>query len=166
MKPTTARRLRWVLGIALALVLVAGAATFWVLSLPQFGGHLDGERLARARANPHFHDGRFVNPLPPAGYTLTDVWNLLVGQFGDEVRSPPGPISVLAVDPAALKTVPPTPGLQAFWIGHAGVYAAIDGVRLLIIRCSPTTPRRSRWDRGAFIRRRCGSTTCRRSTPC
>jgi hypothetical protein len=50
-----------------------------VLSLPQFGGRLDGERLVRARANPHYHDGRFVNPLPPAGYTLADAWTLLAG---------------------------------------------------------------------------------------
>lgn len=134
MKPARlrSRRLRWTLGVALTFALVVGAVTVWVLSLPQFGGRLDGGRLARARANPHFHDGRFVNPLPPAGYTWADAWNLLVGQFGDEVRSPPAPIPVLAVDPAVLKVVPPTPGLQAFWIGHASVYAAIDGVRLLI----------------------------------
>ena len=126
------RRRRWLFGGALALVLLLGAATTWVLSLPQFGGGLDGERLARARANPHYHDGRFVNPLPPAGYTLADAWNLLAGQFGDEVRSPPGPIPVLAVEPAALKAISATPGLQAFWLGHAGVYVAIDGVRLLV----------------------------------
>jgi hypothetical protein len=38
-------------GVVLGLVLVVGAT--WVLSMPQFGGRLDGERLARARANPH-----------------------------------------------------------------------------------------------------------------
>ena len=59
-KPTAVRRSRWrwLFGSALALVLLAGAVTTWVLSLPQFGGRLDGERLARARANPHYHDGR------------------------------------------------------------------------------------------------------------
>jgi L-ascorbate metabolism protein UlaG (beta-lactamase superfamily) len=134
MKPPLLRRrhVRWLLGGSLAFVLAVVAAAAWVLSLPAFGGRLEGERLARARANPHFHDGRFVNPLPPAGYTLADAWNLLVGQFGDEVRSPPAPIPVLPVDSAALKAAPPTPGLQALWLGHAGVYIAIDGVRLLV----------------------------------
>ena len=134
MKPPLLRRrhVRWLLGGSLAFVLAVVAAAAWVLSLPVFGGRLEGERLARARANPHFHDGRFVNPLPPAGYTLADAWNLLVGQFGDEVRSPPAPIPVLPVDSAALKAAPPTPGLQALWLGHAGVYIAIDGVRLLV----------------------------------
>jgi len=134
MKPPLLRRrhVRWLLGGSLAFVLAVVAAAAWVLSLPVFGGRLEGERLARARANPHFHDGRFVNPLPPAGYTLADAWNLLVGQFGDEVRSPPAPIPVLPVDSAALKAAPPTRGLQALWLGHAGVYIAIDGVRLLV----------------------------------
>ena len=134
MKPPLLRRrhVRWLLGGSLAFVLAVVAAAAWVLSLPAFGGRLEGERLARARANPHFHDGRFVNPLPPAGYTLADAWNLLVGQFGDEVRSPPAPIPVLPVDSDALKAAPPTPGLQALWLGHAGVYIAIDGVRLLV----------------------------------
>jgi len=51
---------------------------------------------------------------------------------GDEVREPPKPVPVLAVDKAALASPPPAAGLRAFWIGHASTYAEIDGARLLL----------------------------------
>src|SRR5262245_19844658 len=84
------RRVWRVIGVTLvALAVVAAVATPLVLSLPPFGGELSGERLARARANPHHRDGRFVNPLPPAEYTWGYAWTLLKGTFfGDEVRVP------------------------------------------------------------------------------
>jgi L-ascorbate metabolism protein UlaG (beta-lactamase superfamily) len=119
-----------------AIVLIAAVAivTPWLLSRPQFGGELTGERLARARANPHYRDGAFVNPLPPAAYTWDDAKNLFMGQFfGHEVREPPAAIPVVSVTPALLQPAPPpNPGLRAFWIGHASVYIEIDGLRLLV----------------------------------
>ena len=121
-----------ILGALMVALLIAASAAY-VLSLPQFGGKLEGDRLARARANPHYRDGKFVNPLPPASYRLADAWEILAGQFfGDEVRTPPGAIPVVALGPDALKTVPPAPGLRAFWIGHASVYIEIDGLRMLV----------------------------------
>jgi L-ascorbate metabolism protein UlaG (beta-lactamase superfamily) len=126
------RRTRILLATAAALFVALVAGAMLVLSLPQFGGELAGARLARARANPQYRDGAFVNPLPPAGYRMVDVWNLLKGQFfGSEVRVPPAPIPVVAVDPA-LKNTPPAPGLRAFWIGHASVYVEMEGIRFLI----------------------------------
>jgi len=117
----------------LALAALVAIATPLVLSLAPFGGDMNGERLARARANPLHREGKFVNPLPPASYTWDDVRNLFVGQFfGNEVREPPAPMPVVQVAPASLARTPPTPGLRAFWIGHAGVYVEIDGQRLLI----------------------------------
>src|SRR5262245_57507938 len=121
-------------GIVL-LVLVAGlgVGTWAALSQPQFGGELSGERLARARANPQYRDGAFVNPLPPAAYTTEYIWSMFKGQFfGDEVRIPPAPIPVKRIDAAGLKAAPAAQGLRAFWIGHASAYAEIAGVRLLI----------------------------------
>jgi len=124
---------RALLLIAVALSGAIFAAAAFVLSLPQFGGELAGDRLARARANPNYRDGAFVNPVPPAPYRLADVRNLITGQFfGDEVRVPPGPIPVLAVDPAVLKNAPAVAGLRAFWIGHATVYIEVDGLRILL----------------------------------
>jgi L-ascorbate metabolism protein UlaG (beta-lactamase superfamily) len=119
--------------IVVAGIAVAAIATPLVLSQPPFGGELTGDRLARARANPLYHDGRFVNPLPPASYTWADVQALIAGQFlGDEVRVPPAPLPIVAVAPERLRDPPPNPGLRTFWIGHASVYVEIDGLRLLI----------------------------------
>jgi L-ascorbate metabolism protein UlaG (beta-lactamase superfamily) len=131
--PGRGGRWRWVLGIVAVIALLVSAAALYVLSLPPFGGRLDGERLARARANPQFRDGVFANPLPPAAYGSIDLWNLFAGQvFGNEVRVPPGPLPVVAVGPDAVKNLPATPGLRAFWIGHASVFVQIDALRLLI----------------------------------
>lgn len=127
------RRWRNIGLVAIGLIALAAVATPLVLSLPQFGGEVVGERLARARADPHTRDGRFVNPLPPAPYTWAYVRTLLEGTFfGDEMRVPPGAIPVVAVSPQALRAAPRNPGLRAFWIGHASLYVEVDGLRVLI----------------------------------
>jgi hypothetical protein len=126
------RRRRWPL-VGAGIVLLIGALAAGVLSLPQFGAKAAGERLARMRASPHFVDGVFVNDLPAAGYTFEEVRALVVGQFlGDQVRLPPVPIPVVSVDPQALKNAAPSPGLRAFWIGHASVFVELEGVRMLV----------------------------------
>jgi L-ascorbate metabolism protein UlaG (beta-lactamase superfamily) len=122
---------RAILITLLVLIAVLAIGTPLVQSLAPFGGELDGERLARARANPHYRDGAFVNPLPPAPYTAAYVRELLAGQFGgSELREPPAPLPLVRAAPARLQSA--APGLRAFWIGHASVYVEIDGVRLLI----------------------------------
>jgi L-ascorbate metabolism protein UlaG (beta-lactamase superfamily) len=127
------RRWRRVLTWLLGLAVVAVAATAWILTLPPFGGRLQGDRLARAQANPHYRDGRFVNPLPPAPYTAAYLQALFEGQFlGDEIRLPPSPIPMVTVTAGSMSAPPPTQGLRTFWIGHASVFIEIDGVRLLV----------------------------------
>jgi L-ascorbate metabolism protein UlaG (beta-lactamase superfamily) len=126
---------RWLLRGALALAAVAvllAAAGWAVLSQPQFGAPMAGERLARALANPQYSDGRFVN-LEPEAPSTTSLLDYTVRQFsGDEVREPPAPVPVVAVNPAALEAAPPASGLRAFWIGHASTYVEIDGLRVLL----------------------------------
>jgi hypothetical protein len=51
---------------------------------------------------------------------------------GKEVRTPPAPVPVVAVDKTALEATPPAGGLRAFWIGHASTYVEIDGLRVLL----------------------------------
>ena len=120
----------------LALALLAGvlaAAGCGVLSQPQFGAAMSGARLERAKANPQYRDGRFVNLQPETPTPFGAMLGYLVRQFsGDEVRVPPSPLPVLAVDRTALDAAPPASGLRAFWIGHASVYVEIDGLRLLL----------------------------------
>ena len=130
------RRSRWLLRVLLAIVLIAGvlvAAGCGVLSQPQFGGTMSGARLERANANPQYRDGRFVNLQPETPTGAGAMFDYLVRQFsGNEVRVPPSPLPVLAVDKAALAATPPADGLRAFWIGHASVYVEVDGLRLLL----------------------------------
>ncbi|HET7527737.1 MAG TPA: MBL fold metallo-hydrolase [Burkholderiaceae bacterium] len=125
---------------AIALVAVVAVATPLVLSLPQFGGELSGQRLERARRDPHYRDGRFVNPLPPAPYTWGYMRELIAGQFaGSEARVPPQPLPRVSVTAASLQAPStgaagssPPQRLRAFWIGHASVCIELDGVRLLV----------------------------------
>lgn len=122
--------------IALGLgVLAAGlaAATAAVLSLPPFGAPMAGARLVRAEADPHYRDGRFVNVQPEAPTSWAAMGDYLVRQFsGDEVRVPPAPLPVLAIDPAALAAPPAAEVLRAAWLGHASTLVEIDGLRLLL----------------------------------
>ncbi len=122
---------RFLLFVVLPAAMLVGTA-LGALTLPPFGGRITGARRDRVRANPHFLEGKFVNPVPPASYSLSDMWTLVSGQFfGDEVRTPPAPIPVLPVRGSTLAPPPPPAGLRAFWIGHATAYIEIDGVRIL-----------------------------------
>ena len=113
----------------LVLVLVGWA----VLQQPQFGAPMAGARLARAMANPQFLEGRFVNLEPETPTSAAALFDYLVRQFsGDEVREPPAPLPVRAVDKEALDAPLPPGGLRAFWIGHASTYVELDGLRLLL----------------------------------
>jgi len=129
-------RSRWMsrgVAVLAALAAVVAAAGCGVLSQPQFGAPMSGARLERAKANPQYRDGRFVNLQPETPSGLGGLFSYMVRQFsGDEVRVPPAPLPVLPVDPAALAAPPPVGGLRAFWIGHASVYVEIDGLRLLL----------------------------------
>lgn len=130
-----ARLARWFPRTALALAAVAAvlvAAGWAVLSLPPFGAPMADARLARALANPQYHDGRFVNLEPEAPSTTSLAEYTLRQITGNEVRVPPAPVPVLTVDKAALQATPPASGLRAFWIGHASTYVEVDGLRLLL----------------------------------
>ena len=130
------RHSRWLQRAFLALALFAAvlaAAGCAVLSQPQFGAAMSGARLERANANPQYRDGRFVNAQPETPTGFGDIVGYSVRQLsGDEVRVPPAPLPVLAVDKVALAAAPPASGLRAFWIGHASVYVEVDGLRLLL----------------------------------
>ena len=115
---TTSRRRSRLARIAIGTGVVAAglAATAWaVLSLPPFGAPMADARLARAQANLQYRDGRFINVQPETPTSWAAVGDYLVRQFsGDEVREPPAPLPVLAIDPAALAAAP-APGVW-FWL--------------------------------------------------
>jgi L-ascorbate metabolism protein UlaG (beta-lactamase superfamily) len=131
----TTRLPRWLVRtiVTLAiLVVVLVAAGWWALSLPQFGASMTGARLARAVANPQYRDGRFVNfePEAPSDTSLIDY--TMRQMSGDEIRVPPKPLPVMAVDKTGLAATPAASGLRAFWIGHSSTYVEIDGLRILM----------------------------------
>jgi L-ascorbate metabolism protein UlaG (beta-lactamase superfamily) len=128
----SSRLVRSAIVLAGLAAVVAGAG--WaVLSQPQFGAPMSGARLERAKANPQYRDGRFVNVQPEAPTTLAAIADYVVRQFsGNEIRVPPAPLPVLTVDTAALAAAPGASGLRAFWIGHASTYVELDGLRLLL----------------------------------
>ncbi|KQT14188.1 MBL fold metallo-hydrolase [Ramlibacter sp. Leaf400] len=130
------RLARWLVRatVMLAVIVAVVVAAGWVvLSQPQFGAPMAGARLERALANPQYRDGRFVNLEPEAPSSPAALGNYIVKQFsGDEVRVPPAPPPVLAVDKASLAAAPPSSGLRAFWIGHASTYVELDGLRFLL----------------------------------
>lgn len=103
--------------------LLAGVAAY-VLSLPAFGGSMDGERLERARRSPQYVDGSFQNNPPPPAY---DIMVNLDEMMGDQVRQPPAsfPVEKPQIEEAAV------PGLRAIWFGHATVLVEIDGRRVM-----------------------------------
>jgi L-ascorbate metabolism protein UlaG (beta-lactamase superfamily) len=115
-----------------ALAALLAAAGWVVLSQPQFGAPMAGERLARAQANPQYRDGRFVNLEPEAPSDTSLIDYTMRQMSGNEVRVPPKPVPVLAVDKATLAAASPASGLRAFWIGHASTYVEIDGLRILM----------------------------------
>jgi L-ascorbate metabolism protein UlaG (beta-lactamase superfamily) len=119
--------------VLLGLCGLLAVAGWMVLQQPQFGARLSGARLERAQADPQYRNGRFVNVQPEAPTSLAAMGDYLVRQFsGNEVRVPPSPLPVLAVDKAALAAAPAPDALRAFWLGHASTYVELDGLRLLL----------------------------------
>ncbi|GHA77284.1 MBL fold metallo-hydrolase [Streptomyces termitum] len=109
-----------------------------------FGAEPTGERLARIRRSPHFADGVFQNPEEarrgPSGSTL----DLARTFFEKESRARRAPSGVIPVHPTTVADLarPAATGLRITWLGHSGVLAEIDGVRVLFDpvwgeRCSP-----------------------------
>ena len=84
------RLARWFVrtAIVLAAVVDVFAASGWaVLSLPQFGAPMSGARLERAKANPQYRDGRFVNLQPEAPTRLAALGGieLVTPRLGERV---------------------------------------------------------------------------------
>lgn len=114
-----------VVGVVAAFL---GLSAVLVLTLPTFGGTMEGERLARMRQSPQYVDGRFEN-MPPYRAELALVQNIR-DYLGGQQREPGFAIPVLPLAPGSLK-LPPLAGMRAIWFGHATVLIEIDGVRIL-----------------------------------
>ncbi len=136
---------RYVLA-GLGALAVAAAVLTWTSTsgLETLGAAPQGERLKRMQASPRFREGAFANPTvtpvtrPGTGWSTTRQWF-----FGDEQRTPPGPLP-LQRDAAKAWAQPPESGLRVTWLGHSTLLVELDGVRLLTDpvwgeRASPST---------------------------
>ena len=120
----------FLLPIAVVAAFVLIASTGWLDTL---GAAPKGERMARIRRSPNFHDGAFRNPAATAiapssgGGTIRMLKRLFMG---DEQRVPPGPMPIVKLTSADFAN-PPASGLRATWLGHSTVLVEIDGARIL-----------------------------------
>jgi len=129
MSSSKSRRFKWAI---IVLLFVIVGSVLCLKHWPSFGGTLSGERLIRAQASSHNHDGKFTNILPHPALESGDVWGYLKEQlFGDQIRVPPSAIPISAFSPVSLQTQPP-PGMRAIWFGHSSVYMELDGLRLMV----------------------------------
>ncbi|MFI6588012.1 MBL fold metallo-hydrolase [Embleya sp. NPDC050493] len=121
-------------GNAAARRLVTGglalAAAGWALrDVPaEFGGRAEGERLARFRRSPQYHEGAFRNPVP-ADLVAAGSAPQLIGQMlrNRSERRPAAPVPLVS----APATPPARDGLSAVWYGHATTLVEIEGRRVL-----------------------------------
>lgn len=106
--------------------MIAALAVFAVYR-SSFGAAPSGERLARLQQSPHFHDGRFVQPLPaPLSASFFEVLRgSLAAPSGG--RTPTAPIPV--VRPVFAEAA--SDSVRATWLGHSTVLLELDGQRFL-----------------------------------
>ena len=112
----------------LAIAALLALAAWLIYQLPSFGGPPEGARLQRMQQSKQFINGRFENTPPyVSDMSLTGE---LKAYFGEQVREPGFEVPVVMMSAASLAQ-PATPGLRAWWLGHASVLVEIDGVRIL-----------------------------------
>ena len=120
------------------LTLVAGAAVVapaagcvCTLGQAKFGARPHGDRLARIRRSPHWHDGRFWNLEPTPQLTgdksrVRTGWDFAFGSKKGVV--PDVPIPAIKTD---LKSLPPDRDLLV-WFGHSSYLLQLGGRRYLV----------------------------------
>jgi L-ascorbate metabolism protein UlaG (beta-lactamase superfamily) len=125
------RALRVLLAILAALVVIVVVLIGSTAWLDALGAAPTGERLARIRRSPNYHDGAFRNPDATSLSTPGGTWKTIKQWLGGgEQRVPPGPMPIVSLTRAAFAT-PPASGLRATWLGHSTVLVEIDGARIL-----------------------------------
>ncbi|MFV2121340.1 MBL fold metallo-hydrolase [Streptomyces sp. Act-28] len=109
-----------------------------------FGADAAGDRLERIRRSPNFAAGAFRNPGPTRHRPWGAAVEFAKAYFRKEERVRRAPVRPVPHPPTAAADLagPPVSGLRLTWVGHSGVFAEIDGLRVLFDpvwgdRCSP-----------------------------
>ena len=112
--------------LGLVLLVAVAAGSLYLLARRNFGGVVEGARLARIERSPQWRDGQFRNRLP-----RVDRWRPGAGPAGSAHRSPDAPVTIVRRSGADYRT-PPSSGLRVTWLGHSALLLEIDGQRVLI----------------------------------
>jgi L-ascorbate metabolism protein UlaG (beta-lactamase superfamily) len=112
---------------ALLLIAVAGGLAY-VRTAP-FGASPSGERLARIKDSPQWHDGAFADPQPQ----WLSLWDATTSSIltGSDTSSPDPALTIAPTDTSRYGT-PPASGLRITWFGHSSTLVEIDGSRVLL----------------------------------
>jgi L-ascorbate metabolism protein UlaG (beta-lactamase superfamily) len=110
------------------LIVVIGALFVFANGYKSFGKNPTGQRLARIKLSPQWHDGKFQNPNP--------IWMNNKAMMSQMFRNnpdsePQNPIPV-ETDIKQKLSVPSQSNLRVTWFGHSSSLVEIDGARILI----------------------------------
>ncbi|HSH00035.1 MAG TPA: MBL fold metallo-hydrolase [candidate division Zixibacteria bacterium] len=125
-------RIAKVIGSTLLILcaLLAGAFVYCFKLAPRAGAAPDGERLARIRQSPNYHDEKFHNTTE----TTLSGGGHLGAAFADWLfgadRAPANPLPVLWNDPGEMFAADST--LRVTWFGHSTTLLTCDGAAILL----------------------------------
>lgn len=116
--------LKWTVVTLSVLAAILFVTYFAVMQNPEFGGSIEGERLTKVKKSANYEQDHFENKPPQK---QADIWVSLKEMMGDQVRVPPKPFPLVAMN----LDNPPSQGLEAYWLGHATVLIEMEGMRIL-----------------------------------
>lgn len=126
------KKLKRMIYLFLAIVILVAGEIFFFLNRPNFGCSPRGERLARIEHSPNYSEGAFHNeentPLMTSDRSrLSQLWHFLIDKQPPLLK-PNKPLHALRTD---LRALPRDKNLLV-WFGHSSYYMQIDGVRFLV----------------------------------
>lgn len=124
------RRLIWRIVSAVLTGLVIVVVGLAIEAWPALGGHLEGERQARAEQSPQYRNGAFQNVLSNEGQIsiLSAAWRF----FTDETPYKVPELPLATVTRTAQDFAPLRDSLRVTWLGHSTVLVELDSTRVLI----------------------------------
>jgi L-ascorbate metabolism protein UlaG (beta-lactamase superfamily) len=117
-------------GLFATTAMAVALGAFAIGGYPACGSQPAGDRLARVRQSPEWHDGRFENP-QPLWADVRGAWRRFI--FGPRTPGvePDVPIPVARASRSTFATLPAS-GLRVTWFGHSSALVEIDGRKVLI----------------------------------
>lgn len=122
------KKMLWI-GAAIIVVLVVGIGA--LLCHPMFGKLPAGDRLKRIQASPNYRDGSFVNRVPKP-HMVEGVSPLKMGwEFVFKKKERSRPMAEVPTQKTDFATLPPDRD-AAIWFGHSSLFLQIGGKKFLV----------------------------------